>query len=361
LFFKKLFVTENSSKTKTLPNLNKQVSTKPATRKKLPHIRMILVFIWVLFLIGGLFTIYFQNQRTAKVNAIIETSNKLIEEGLYEDANKKLKEAIAIKRTKYLAEYLALSNELLESDGKFQEGIKYYQEHNYKLAIDSFKEVSDKDLKNYTAAITYIEQASNNLAIEILNKAKKLYSSGSYKQAYQTLLQAQEISPLLEEIKQLQPIYEEAKQRQEEQERLEAEKQAREEVRNRMKKYEFGTGVVGIAVGEVKTSSRVNGDYGFYSYIKDPQHFQFLWLWIRAINIGTISVHVNPNDFRVTSPDGYTANYDAASFNVKYLDATNIPPNSYITGWLIFVVPKTDNYVLHYNGLSGSVTKRIIL
>lgn len=355
LFFEKMFKKGNSQDTATATISDNQTILEQIIHNKLFYITIALVFV------GVMLAVCLNNQKIKSVNAIIQASKTLIAEGSYEEANQKLKEAEHIKKTKELEVVLALSNTLLKSEENFQSAVDYYQKNNYRFALDIFKKVSDKDTKNYDTANSYVEQIYKILTIETIDEAKKTYASGNYKLAYQNLLQAQLLSPSLEEIKQLMPIYENAKQLQEEQERLDAGKQAREEARSEMGKYEFGTGVVGIAIGETKTSSQVNGDYGFYRYVKDPQHDQFLWLWIGALNTGSRSVHVNPNDFRITSTGGYTANYDQASFNVKYLEATNVPPNSYSAGWLIFIVPKADNYVLHYNGLGGSVMKEIIL
>ncbi len=310
--------------------------------KFLIQAKILLPIITILILgVSGYFY-YTENQKQTAVKALIQKSKSLITQGSYEDANNIAKEAANIKNTEEVKTILTLTNDLIESDKEFQNAVKLIQEENYKSALDSFKKVKDADTKNFTAAQNYIKQATDSLTLQTLAEAKKLYATGDYKKAYQALMQVQGLSPTLEEAKQLEKTYEKAKQRQEEQERLEAERKVREEARQKMNKYEVGIGAVAIAVGEVKKTSQVNANYGSYYYVNDPQNDQFLWLWINAANMGTKTVHVNPNDFTVTSPDGYTANYDKTSFYTKYLDATNVPPNSYVSGWLIFLVPKAD-------------------
>lgn len=322
-------------------------------------VKVLLPVIIIVLGISGYFY-YTDRQKNAAIVPLVQKCKSLIEQGAYEDASKSIKEAASIKEAEEVKNLITVVNNLIESDKNFQSAVKLVQEENYKLAIDTFKKVNDSDTKNYAAAQNHIKQASDSFALQTLSEAKKLYAAGDYKKAYQTLKQAQGLSPTIEEAKQLETTYEKSKHRQEEQERLEAERIAREAAREKMKKYEISTGSVGIAVGEVKTSSRVYGDYGHYRYVKDSQSDQFLWLWIGAANHGTKTVHVNPNDFTVTSPDGYTANYDQTSFDTKYLEATNVPPNSYTSGWLIFIVPKADKYTLHYRGFGGSATKEII-
>jgi tetratricopeptide (TPR) repeat protein len=323
-----------------------------------------LLFVIALIVIGSLILVWsnYSNKRNITlVNESIQYSKDLVSQGDYEEAVKILEDAANIKKTKELEEALSLANTLIKSDNSFRNGLGLLKENKFRMALDEFEKVIDEDTKNHPSIDAYVKQATNSLAAETLSMAKDFYAVGDYKQAYLELLSAIYLSPSLKEAEQLKGIYEQAKNNQEEQERLEAVKRERELNLEQMKKYEYGLGAVGIAVGETKTSSRVDGDFGFYHYVINPQNEQYLWLWIGANNKGTSTVHVNPNDFRVTSPNGYTANYNEASFDVKYLDATNIPPNSYIAGWLIFLVPKADNYVLHYNGLGGAVTKEIIL
>lgn len=303
---------------------------------------------------------YINKQKDHAVNNLITEGRSLIADGHYQEANEKAKEAVNIKATQDAKTLLLLTDSLVESENSFANGIKAFQDKNYKAASDAFSMVKDVDSKNYETARNYIKQSFDLLAAQTLSEAKAFYSKGAYKEAYQALKEALALSPSLEEAKKLETTYEQAQKRQEEQEQKEIAQRARAAARESMKQYEVGTGAVGIAVGDVKRTSRVNGDFGYYNYVTDPKNDQFLWLWIGAKNYGSGTCHVNPNDFSVTSPDGYTANYDTSSFNTKYLDATDVPPRSYVAGWLIFIVPKAEKYVLHYDGWGGSVNKDII-
>lgn len=291
-------------------------------------------------------------KETQAVSKIVAHSEKLLTAGHYEEANRELKEALKIKRTPELITTLDLTETLIQSDKDFKKGVKLFEAEDYDKALKLFNKVNVNDKKNYDKTQEYKNKVTKIKAQNLLDEAKRQYDEGVYISAFQKLQEAIKLDPSLEEAKELMPEYEEAKIKQEEE-------NAYKIAKEKMKQYEFGSGVVGIAVTNVKGTSRVDGS-SFYYYVEDPKNSQYLWLYINALNKGTRAVHVNPNDFTVTTPGGYTANYNKASFQTKYLEATNIPSGAYSAGWLIFLVPKADKYFLHYNGLGGSVTKQIV-
>lgn len=251
---------------------------------------------------------------------------------------------------------------LTASDNSFREGMEALGAQNYLVALNKFQGVVPEDTKNYEAAQDKIVEAKEQLALVMLAEAKTYFSQGDYEKAYSVLQEASLLtSPPLPEISQLMPDYEKEKEAQEAEKRAEAERQKIAEAVEKMKTYEYGAGPVGIAVTKVKTSSTVDGDYGRYHYVKDPDRSQFLWLQIAVRNKGQSVTHINPNYFTVSDPDGYTSNYSEASFSTSYLDAINLSPGTYTSGWLIFVVPKAKAYTLQYNSRDSAVVKAIII
>jgi hypothetical protein len=52
-------------------------------------------------------------------------------------------------------------------------------------------------------------------------------------------------------------------------------------------------------------------------------------------------VHVNPLNFTLVSTNGATESYDSNTFLLSnYLDAVDIRPNNYTSGWIAFLVTK---------------------
>jgi len=296
---------------------------------------------------------YIDNKnKTIATNQLAKEIQSLIDDGSYAEANTKLNKAVNINETQ-IASLQKNVKELVKSDKNYNSGLQYFQEEKYQPAFDQLTKVIESDKKNYTLAQNYISQTTSILANNYLSEAKTAYAAQKYALAYQKIADSLKLKPDLAEAKNLEQLYLTAKTEQEKQEAAAA-------AIEKMKEYEYGYGAVGIAVTETKRTSRVDGSFGHYRYIVEPDKDQFLWLWINAANAGMETVHVNPNDFTVSTPSGYVVNYDNVTFDTNYLDATDVPPGSYISGWLIFIVPKEASYVLHYDGWGGAVDKDIV-
>lgn len=297
-----------------------------------------------------------------KFNQLAVKGDKLLSDNKYAEAITVFKQAKKYRNKQEIDQKISQAEKFLKSEKMFQVGMADYNAKDYPGAVNAFEKVIPEDKQHYKTAQKKIKEANQQLAHVKINKAKELFSNNDFRGAYYTLQDASDLTDQpLAEVTTLLPIYQSKKEQQEENERIEAEKQARKEAIEKMNQYEVGIGTVGIAVTEVKTSSTVHGNYGYYRYVNDPKNDQFVWVCIAAYNMGSNTTHVNPNYFTLSTKDGYTANYDVASFDTNYLKATNLSSNTYCTGWLVFIVPKANEYTLHFNSLDSSIDKNIIM
>ncbi len=89
----------------------------------------------------------------------------------------------------------------------------------------------------------------------------------------------------------------------------------------------------------------------------------FVHVFIGVKNVGTETIHANPNDFTLADSDGNTASPDTDTYGLSnYFNAVNLSPGQQTSGWLIFYLKKDERYTLTRSGMvSGSnVTKTII-
>lgn len=141
----------------------------------------------------------------------------------------------------------------------------------------------------------------------------------------------------------------------------EYEKQRLVTIKAEMKKYEYNTGRIGIAVEQVKTSKSVNHTFGKPIY-PDDKNLQYIWVYLNVINSGTDVVHVTSDAFALSIPGGHGVNYDSKatySFRNRFEPIT-LNPEEHNRGWLIFALPESSEYILQFNGINSKVDKRII-
>lgn len=90
--------------------------------------------------------------------------------------------------------------------------------------------------------------------------------------------------------------------------------------------------------------------------------YRFVLVGISVKNFGKDTEYVNPNDFTLSTPGGYTVSHDVATYSLgNYFDAVNLPPGGSTSGWLIFVAPKEDYYVLNYESWGNKAAKKVYL
>lgn len=243
----------------------------------------------------------------------------------------------------------------------FDEAEKYKSEGKYRQAIDSYKLVTQDD-KNYDVAQEKIKESTKLFIQDQISYAKKTGGEEkNYPAALAMINSGLEVDVNNKELLALKDEYAIAYKKAEEDRIAKIQAQVDEVKKNikptnteqpktqssdkeNMKIFENGSGLVGIAV----TQTRVEGRY--------------LWIDVCAINLSNKTQHVNPNDFTLSTLSGKTVNYSDKTFSVKeYFDAINLNPQNQASGWLAFDISDEKQYILHYNGLTGSVNKKIVL
>jgi hypothetical protein len=68
---------------------------------------------------------------------------------------------------------------------------------------------------------------------------------------------------------------------------------------------------------------------------------KYILVGVTVTNIGNDTVHVNPHNFTLVSTTGATVAHDMATYSLgNYLDAVDIEPGTYTSGWLAFLTTK---------------------
>ncbi|MEA4822142.1 MAG: DUF4352 domain-containing protein [Erysipelotrichales bacterium] len=242
---------------------------------------------------------------------------------------------------------------LKDSEIAYQNAKNLYSKKKYIEAFYEYKKILSES-EYYEKAQEVMTELSDKLFSQYLSQAKKAYSKKDYIKAVENINIAVDLKPQDENASKLQLSYKKAKAEYDEKEQAKAEAAA---IKSKMATYEFGTGNIGIGC-HVKVSRTFDGGYTTYTAAKD--HI-FLWVDVGAYNTGSSTEHVNPNDFTLSTPDGYTVNPDTeTTYSLSnYFDAINLPPNGKSQGWLIFHVPKSSKYRLNYKGFNSSTTKEL--
>jgi tetratricopeptide (TPR) repeat protein len=215
---------------------------------------------------------------------------------------------------------------------------------------------------NYRDVATLRIQVRNAESRYWYDEAMKAKAKGNYSLAYQLLKQAKEAGGKLPstadgELTRLRSLA--ARQEAREAERAAAEQEraaarARQEETNtilRQMAY-YTNGAVGIAVGEVRLR-RSLGDYfatGNGTYVL---------VLIGVKNFSLASEHVNPNNFTLSTPDGYTVPHNIGTYSLNYLDAVDLRQGQTTSGWIAFLLPKASKYTLNYQSFNVNASKEI--
>ncbi len=252
------------------------------------------------------------------------------------------------------------SDKLLAENRAYGDGLIALSRKDYTKAMDLFTQVSPDD-QNYRDARAKLQQAKLEYANQLLVEGKDKLRAGDFTSAVKLFNLALTYNSNLEEGKALK---QQAQAKIEAMlEKLAAKKAAAElaQAKKRIGQWEFGSGSIGIAVGQTKVSSTVITTYGFDYDSRGSEDSQYLWLLISALNNGNSTVSVNPDDFTLVAIDGYRVTRNEATFSQKYFKAKDLAAKNTNEGWIIFFVPKGSRYTLQYYGPSGSVNKVIVL
>jgi tetratricopeptide (TPR) repeat protein len=245
----------------------------------------------------------------------------------------------------------------------FYEAEKYKGEGKYRQALESYKQVTQND-KDYNAAQEKIKECIKLYIDDQINYAKKTVSEEkNYPAAISMINSGLEVDPNNKELLALKDEYTAAYKKAEDERmakfkaqfdnsnqnknavNMQPPKTSNNTDKENMGKYESGNSLIGVAI----TQTRKDGVY--------------LWLDVCAINLSNKTQHVNPNDFTLSTLSGNTVNYDNKTFSSsKYFDGINLNPQNQTSGWLAFNVSSNEKqFILHYNGFTGKVDKKIIL
>ena len=226
-----------------------------------------------------------------------------------------------------------------------------YKNKNYLAALNKYQEVI-KENENYNDAKEKISKLKDIVFRQYLSKSQKSFLNKEYTNALKQIDVAFKIKPNDLKTRSLQIKYSKAKSDYDKKQLAIAVAKA---LKDKMQTYEFDVGNIGIACS-IKVTRSFDAGYTNYTAAKD--HI-FLWVGINACNKGDDSEPVNPNDFTLSTLDGYTVNPDTnTTYSMNnYFDAINLPPKGQSQGWLIFHITKADQYILNYRGFGSAVTK----
>lgn len=115
----------------------------------------------------------------------------------------------------------------------------------------------------------------------------------------------------------------------------------------------YTNGDVGIAVGSAYFRSSVGG-------YRARGNGTFVVLYVSVLNRSIPREHANPNNFRLSAPDGTTVPPDTTTYSFdRYFTGVDLNPGQRTDGWLAFYVPKADTYTLYYDSFEASTRKTV--
>ncbi|MDI6773475.1 MAG: DUF4352 domain-containing protein [bacterium] len=217
---------------------------------------------------------------------------------------------------------------------------------------------------NYRDVASLKVQVRNAESRYWYNEAMKVKAKKDYSLAFQLLKQAKEAGGNLpadaeREMRFLRPLAAQQEAREAKSapaERKRAEAQARREETNAILRemHYYTSGRVGIAVGEVRFRSSL-GEHN------TSGNWTFVLVSVSVRNSELASEHVNPNNFTLSTPDGYTVSHDTGTYSLNYLGAVNLQRGQSTSGWIAFALPKANWYTLNYQSFNVSASKKITL
>jgi len=316
------------------------------------------IAIIVVILIFFSFNLMSQAEKDKKIEAFKIEAEECINAEKFEDALIPLEAALEIREEEEIKKIYDETRktirtlEMIKISGEnYERALIEIENEEYGDALRFLKKVITIDEENYDIAQEKIVEVNHIKAVENLEIAKGYYKNKEYMDAYSSLNKALDCESSLEEALELKDTYKA---------KSEKEQNERQKVidKSKMESYESAYGPISIAA-TVKTTNTFNDGYSTH-YSTDGKGW-FVWVGVNAANNGTETSHVNPNYFTLSTPNGYTTNVSTLTYSKSnYFDATDLRPNTYSTGWLIFFIPKADYYTLSYDSLDSFVEKKIV-
>ncbi len=245
------------------------------------------------------------------------------------------------------------------SNQAYVNGLKAINRKDYSTAIGFLIQVVPED-EHYQDARAALERAQRERDRQLLAEGKSKIEAGDYEAAVKIFEKILAYSPGFAEAKELKRQAEEKIRAQQIKETDKTPAIDWGAAKNRMTKWDYGPGTVGIAVDRTRVSTSVNTDFGFHYEARDNDG-QYVWLLVSAINSGGISVTVSTDDFTLSTVDGNMVARNEATFSQDYFKTVNLSPGKTTSGWIIFFMPKNNRYLLRYHGPGGPVEKGIVL
>jgi hypothetical protein len=310
-----------------------------------------------------------------RIAELIQTGNEYLNIGNYNEAVSAYSIALNLKDDSSVRTQLNLARKYLNSERSFQIAMNAYEKEDYISARKHFLNVISVDEERYSIAMEVMENISTLIAEQYLKNAEEFFANKNYIKAHDQLMLALKENPDFEEAASLKITYttkyqeqldiqkkeaEAARKRREEQQEAEkqrlAEEQRQKEI-DKMMRYETGKGSVSIAV-------KVEISETFLGYSSKDKKSWFVKVFINSKNLGNSLENVSDTHFTLATPNGYIvppSELTYASFNeLKPFKEINLQPNTYSSGWLIFFVPKAENYILYFDNGKSKVEKKIV-
>jgi len=93
----------------------------------------------------------------------------------------------------------------------------------------------------------------------------------------------------------------------------------------------------------------------------DPKKYWYLKIHVGVLNTSSETIHANPLHFTLLVGN-HTINPDDLTFSMDaYFDAIDLQPDTYGSGWLLFLASKAEEYTLVYEGPFDEVVRQKIV
>jgi len=130
------------------------------------------------------------------------------------------------------------------------------------------------------------------------------------------------------------------------------------QILEQMKTFE-GEGSAMIAVSDEIAQSSFND--GFNTWTPNDPDAWYLLVAVHAMNSSQSSLHVNPHYITLIH-NNYVYNLDMHTYSMdNFFDSKNLQPGTRSSGWLVFLVPKANSYILVYEGAFDRIVKKEII